>query len=169
MKLTAIVGTILMLALCTASVSALEESPALIPIWYFDHNGDGLVDDTDGDGSTTIRDWALLYSYRNFIAGNYPDMLPRFDYNGDGVTDSRDLDYAYLHLTGKIPPQVQPAPTQAPVYYYTVRGDWLPHGEKAAYEKTPSITIGWNPEDAPKMNRPALPESGVLPPLKRWG
>ena len=52
---------------------------------------------------------------------------------------------------------------------YTVRGDWLPHGEKAAYEKTPSITIGWNPEDAPKMNRPALPESGVLPPLKRWG
>lgn len=102
MKLTTVVTTILMLALISvASVSASENYP---PIWYFDHSGDGLVDDTDGDGKTTMMDWALLYGYRNFIAGNYPDMLPRFDYNGDGVTDSRDLDYAYLHLTGKIPP-----------------------------------------------------------------
>lgn len=168
MKLTTVVTTILMLALISvASVSAVDYEA---PIWFLDSNGDGLIDDTDGDGKTTMMDWALLYGYRNFIAGNYPDMLPRFDYNGDGVTDSRDLDYAYLHLTGKLPPKVQPPqPAQTPKPYISPGGYWYPNGERANYEKTPSITIGWNPEDAPKMNRPALPESGVLPPLKRWG
>lgn len=167
MKTTAIIATIfLMLALCTASVSAVE-------LWFLDSDGDGLVDDVNGDGVSNMDDVVLLHSWKNFIANNYPDMLPMFDYNRDGVTDIQDLDYAYYYVQGRTPSPVlesSPSPVKKPNYYISVSsGSWYPNGERAVYNKTPSITIGWNPEDAPKISRPVPQASGIFPPLKRWG
>ena len=117
---------------------------------------------------STLSDVALLYYNAHWIAQSTPEVLPMFDYNRDGVTNMADLEYAYNYVRhGSGAPAPKP---QISVSGYTQNGTWYPHGmefERADYEKTPSITLGWDPAKSPKINRPS-PSSSFMPLPKRF-
>ena len=42
---------------------------------FVDANGDGVMDDLDGDGTITIRDARVLYAAVEAVEGRHPDLV----------------------------------------------------------------------------------------------
>jgi len=61
-----------------------------------DADGDGLYDDTNGNGRTDFADVVLFFNQMTWIAVNEP--VPAFDCNGNGHIDFADVVWLFIHL-----------------------------------------------------------------------
>ena len=61
-----------------------------------DLNGDGLYEDTNGNGRRDFADVTLFFNQMTWVAGNEP--VEEFDYNGNGRIDFVDIVWLFNHL-----------------------------------------------------------------------
>jgi PKD repeat protein len=61
-----------------------------------DADGDGLYDDTNGNGRKDFADVVLYFNQMTWIAENEP--VPAFDCNGNGHIDFADVVWLFIHL-----------------------------------------------------------------------
>ncbi len=124
-----------------------------------DTNGDGLVDDFNGDGVSNTDDVQILYDNRYWIAENYVGELHHMDYDGNGVTNLDDVRYAYQWSTGTLPAV---APKDAPSlasstfpggYFMTMKWEQpegVTHDDDAWFFQSDAV------KNAPKINKPVM-------------
>ena len=61
-----------------------------------DTDGDGLYDDTNGNGRMDFADVVLYFNQMSWISVHEP--VPAFDYNGNGRIDFADVVWLFTHL-----------------------------------------------------------------------
>jgi PKD repeat protein len=67
----------------------------------WDTDGDGLIDDFDGNGKFELYDVYLFFNYLPTIQANWP--VGMIDYNGDGFITAYDVYLHYNHYLGVWP------------------------------------------------------------------
>jgi hypothetical protein len=72
-----------------------ERRAAAFLVRYVDANGDGVPDDTDGDGVGDL--WPKIFVRK--LADNPPTLNDENDTNNDGIVDATGLDYAHADGT----------------------------------------------------------------------